>query len=87
MDVFDLRRSLVDSYANYIRSFIRIKDGRIDAKVKEELDSGLLWPEPLIHQWPGHAIYVKTKVRLAADLYNRWTTPYTRWDRNQPPRT
>ena len=52
MDVFDLRRNLVDSYANYIRSFIQIRDGRIDAKVKEELNSGLLWPEPLIQLNP-----------------------------------
>jgi ATP-dependent helicase YprA (DUF1998 family) len=52
MDVFDLRRNLVDSYANYIRSFIQIRDERIDAKVKEELNSGLLWPEPLIQLNP-----------------------------------
>jgi hypothetical protein len=47
MDVFDLRRNLVSSYADYIRSFIRIRDAAIDAKVAEELNSGLLWPEPL----------------------------------------
>ena len=35
MDVFDLRRKLVNSYADYIRSFIQIRDARIDAKVKE----------------------------------------------------
>lgn len=52
MDVFDLRRNLVSSYADYIRSFIQIKDERIDAKVKEDLDSGLLWPEPLIQLNP-----------------------------------
>jgi len=52
MDVFDLRRNLVDSYANYIRSFIQIRDVQIDARVKEELNSGLLWPEPLIQLNP-----------------------------------
>jgi len=52
MDVFDLRRNLVSSYANYIRSFIQIRDLRIDARVKEGLDSGLLWPEPLIQLNP-----------------------------------
>ena len=46
MDVFDPRRNLVDSYANFIRSFIQIRDERISAKVKDELNSGLLWPEP-----------------------------------------
>jgi ATP-dependent helicase YprA (DUF1998 family) len=52
MDVFELRRNLVSSYADYIRSFIQIRDERIDAKVREELDSGLLWPEPLIQLPP-----------------------------------
>jgi hypothetical protein len=52
MDVFDLRRKLVNSYANYIRSFIQVRDARIDARVKEELDSGLLWPEPFIQLNP-----------------------------------
>lgn len=52
MDVFDLRRKLVNSYAEYIRSFIQIRDARIDAKFKEELNSGLLWPEPLIQLNP-----------------------------------
>jgi len=52
MDVFELRRKLVNSYADYIRSFIQIRDARIDAKVKEELNSGLLWPEPLIQLNP-----------------------------------
>ncbi len=52
MDVFDLRRNLVDSYANDIRSFIQIRDDRISARVKEELNSGLLWAEPLIQLNP-----------------------------------
>jgi hypothetical protein len=52
MDVFDLRRKLINSYAEYVRSFIQIRDARIDAKVKEELNSGLLWPEPLIQLNP-----------------------------------
>jgi ATP-dependent helicase YprA (DUF1998 family) len=52
MDVFDLRHKLVTSYASYIRSFIQIRDARINAKVKAELESGLLWPEPLIQLNP-----------------------------------
>ena len=52
MNVFDLKRNLVDSYAEYIRSFIQIRDARIDAKVKDELNSGLLWPEPLVQLNP-----------------------------------
>jgi hypothetical protein len=52
MDVFELLRNLVDSYASYIRSFIQIRDARIGAKVEEELSSGLLWPEPFVQLNP-----------------------------------
>ncbi len=55
MDVFDLRSKLIDDYGSYIRSFIRIKDDRIKSLVDEELDAGLLWPEPLIQLNPSFA--------------------------------
>ncbi|HEX5501081.1 MAG TPA: DEAD/DEAH box helicase, partial [Thermomicrobiales bacterium] len=38
----------VGEYAAYLRSFIRIRDERIRGLVDAELDSGLLWPAPLI---------------------------------------
>ena len=44
MDVFNLRDALVNDYASYIRSFIRIADDRISTKVEAEMESGLLWP-------------------------------------------
>jgi hypothetical protein len=52
MNVFELRRDLVASYAAYIRSFIAILDPRIATTVQAELDAGRLWPEPLIHLNP-----------------------------------
>lgn len=52
MNVFALRQGLVDAYAAYIRSFLRIRDPRVDAAVRAELESGLLWPEPLIQLNP-----------------------------------
>jgi len=55
MDVFDLRTKLIDDYGSYIRSFIRIRDDRIKGLVDEELDAGLLWPEPLIQLNPSFA--------------------------------
>lgn len=42
MDVFALRRRLVDDYAGYIRSFIQIRDERIRALVDDELDGAFL---------------------------------------------
>jgi ATP-dependent helicase YprA (DUF1998 family) len=52
MDVFRLRDRLVEEYSDYIRSFIQISDDRIREKVRQELESGALWPEPLIQLNP-----------------------------------
>lgn len=52
MDVFDLRNRLVDDYASYTRSFIKIADHRISEKVESALDQGVLWPEPLLQLNP-----------------------------------
>ncbi len=48
MDVFELRNRLVGSYSSYVQSFITIKDDKVRAKVGEEFEAGVLWPEPLI---------------------------------------
>lgn len=48
MDVFDLRRRVIDDYASYVRSFFAIRDERIRAQVDAELEGGRLWPEPLL---------------------------------------
>lgn len=52
MKVFELRNKLISDYADYIRSFIRIKDPRIDQYVQKSLEEGLLWPDPLIQLNP-----------------------------------
>lgn len=52
MNVFDLRDRLVSDYASYTRSFIKIADNRISAKVESELDAGAFWPEPLLQLNP-----------------------------------
>ncbi len=52
MDVFSLRERLIGDYAEYIQSFIRIKDSRISQHVEQELRAGLLWPDPLIQLNP-----------------------------------
>ncbi len=52
MDVFDLRNRLVEDYAAYTRSFIKIADKRIFQKVDGELSAGALWPEPLLQLNP-----------------------------------
>ncbi len=52
MDVFDLRTRLVDEYAHYVKSFIRIRNGRISDTVGGALASGSLWPDPLVELNP-----------------------------------
>ena len=52
MDAFEIRRQLINDYSTYVRSFIKIRDLQIDQRVQEELNSGLLWPDPLIQLNP-----------------------------------
>ncbi len=52
MDVFDLRARLVDDYQSYTRSFIKIRDPRIDGFVDAALTTGAFWPEPLLQLNP-----------------------------------
>ncbi len=47
-NIFDLHKDILDDYKLYIDSFINIADERILSKVKEEFNSGNLYPEPLI---------------------------------------
>ena len=52
MDVFELRQTLISKYQDYVRSFIRIRDRRIEGLVEKELQEGLLWPTPLVQLNP-----------------------------------
>jgi len=52
MNAFDLRQRLVTDYARYTRSFIKIADPAVLAKVEAELEAGAFWPEPLLQLNP-----------------------------------
>ena len=52
MDVFDLRGNLVTDYRDYVRSFIKIRDPRIERFVDGILDAAGFWPEPLLQLNP-----------------------------------
>jgi ATP-dependent helicase YprA (DUF1998 family) len=52
MNVFDLRSRLVADYQSYTRSFIKIRDPRINAFVTQALSVGVFWPEPLLQLNP-----------------------------------
>lgn len=62
MNAFDLHKSIIHDYSTYIKSFIDIKDARIREKVLEELNSGHLWPEPLIQFNPSYQLGEKLEV-------------------------
>src|SRR5262249_38583156 len=49
---FDLRARLVADYQSYTRSFIKIRDGRINSFVDDALTAGAFWPEPLLQLNP-----------------------------------
>lgn len=48
MDVFDLREQLVKNYRDYAESFVRPRDPRIQERLREELESGLLWTDAML---------------------------------------
>ncbi|MFN8188064.1 MAG: DEAD/DEAH box helicase [Gaiellales bacterium] len=52
MNVFDLRERLVRDFADYTRSFIHIRDERVRSLVDDELERGLLWPDPIVQLNP-----------------------------------
>lgn len=52
MNIFDFRRRLVDDYAGYTRGFIHVREPRLCGFVDQQLDEGVLWPEPLIQLNP-----------------------------------
>ena len=55
MDVFELHRHVIDDYAAYTKSFIRISDERIADAVQKDIAEGLLWPDPLLQLNPSFA--------------------------------
>jgi hypothetical protein len=54
MNIFSTHRDVVDDYAQYIRSFIRISDPDIARKVEDSLSEGRLWPQPLLQFNPSY---------------------------------
>ncbi|MBE0610770.1 MAG: DEAD/DEAH box helicase, partial [Dehalococcoidia bacterium] len=55
MDVFGLRDHVIGDYASYVKSFVRIRDPQIRNFVDSELESGVLWPSPLVQLNPAYA--------------------------------
>jgi ATP-dependent helicase YprA (DUF1998 family) len=55
MSVFALHRRLMEDYADFIRSFVAIRDERARQFVERELlEAARLWPEPLLQLSPAY---------------------------------
>lgn len=56
MDVFQLRDDVVHQYADYVRSFVRIREPLLKQFVDKSLTDEALWPPPLIQMNPSFAV-------------------------------
>ena len=52
VDVFRLRNNVITDYSNYVRSFLTIRNEKIERLVRDEMEGGFLWPDPLIQLNP-----------------------------------
>jgi len=55
MNMFAFRDHLIGQYQRYIKSFIRIREPRIEREVEARLGEGVFYPEPLIQLNPSYA--------------------------------
>lgn len=54
LDIFNLRDEVIGDYREYIESFLKIRDERVQAFVHQELEQGELWPDPLVQLNPSY---------------------------------
>lgn len=54
MEVFALRDQVVKTYGDHMKSFIKIRDQRINAFVQEALQGGAFWPEAILQLNPAY---------------------------------
>lgn len=52
MDVFRIRDRVIQDYADYVRSFVQIREPRLREFVDQSLRDEALWPQPLIQMNP-----------------------------------
>lgn len=71
MEVFDLQEGVIENYADYIRSFLTIKDERMHQLVEDELGQGFLWPKSLVQLNP--AFESGRSIQALVDDINIWT--------------
>lgn len=71
LDAFKLRDDVIETYADYVTSFIKIADEGVAAKVRESLDAGDLWPEPWVQINPSYEVRADTDQLIDRGTFNR----------------
>ena len=54
LDIFQLRDRVVEDYRAYVKSFINIKDQRVQDYIERQLKAGELWPDPVLQLNPAY---------------------------------
>ncbi len=54
MKIYETHQRIIQSYSEYIQSFIHISDEQIKKKVDDSLSEGILWPQPLLQFNPAY---------------------------------
>ena len=52
MDIFQFRDAVIQDYRDFVEGFLQIRDDRLQAYMAERLNSGALWPDPLLQLNP-----------------------------------
>ena len=89
MDVFGLRDRLIDDYRDYTSGFLTIRDERVRAYVDDQIDQGLLWPDPKVQlspsfeagAWIDDLVDQQTLHPEAARVFRRKEDPHSFGDR------
>jgi len=55
MDIFAFRDGVIRDYREFVEGFLEIRDPRLREHVRRTLDSGALWPDPLLQLNPSFA--------------------------------
>lgn len=71
MNIFDTHKNIVDSYGEYIRSFVNISNERIKNEVEAGLTKDLILPEPLIQFNPSFKVGGSINDLIGAGILNR----------------
>ena len=80
MDILDLYSRLKNSYKEYISSFVRIKDKRIEDVVTKAIHREKMWPKALIQFNPNYAKGIGIAKRFGKVLQYSFLQASTRGD-------